>query len=112
GGGVCLEAMAAGRPVIGLDLGGTTVHVGDTGVLVPAHTPGQATTDLADALRQLAADPALARRLGARARARAASFVWDDKVADLAECYWDVLARPRPVAAPSIDPNTNTVSVP
>ncbi|MEM0963814.1 MAG: glycosyltransferase, partial [Bacteroidota bacterium] len=47
GGGVCLEAMAAGRPVIGLDLGGTTVHVGDTGVLVPAHTPGQATTDLA-----------------------------------------------------------------
>ena len=93
GGGVCLEAMAAGRPVVGLDLGGTTVHVGDTGLLVPAVTPAQAVRDLADALLALAADAGLARDLGERARQRAARFDWADKAADLAARYWDVADR-------------------
>ena len=40
GGWVCLEAMAAGRPVICLDLGGPAVQVTqETGFKIPATTP-------------------------------------------------------------------------
>ncbi len=96
GGGVCLEAMAAGRPVVGFDLGGTPVQVGDTGLLVPAETPARAVSALAHALRQLAADAGLRQRLGTAARARAATFNWADRVAELAERYREVVGLPAP----------------
>ncbi|MCU0527265.1 MAG: glycosyltransferase [Elainella sp. Prado103] len=51
GGWVCLEGMAAGRPILCLDLGGPGVQVtGETGIKVPAHTPEQAVKDLATAM--------------------------------------------------------------
>lgn len=64
-----LEAFAAGRPVIGTDLGGIPelVRPGETGLLVAPDDPAA----LAAALQDLADDPALARRLGQRARERA-----------------------------------------
>jgi glycosyltransferase involved in cell wall biosynthesis len=65
---VVLEAMAAGRPVVGTSAGGTPeliVH-GETGLLVPRRDQ----TALADALGRLLDDPALAARLGAAARRR------------------------------------------
>jgi glycosyltransferase involved in cell wall biosynthesis len=61
-----LEAMAAGRPVIGTRVGGLAEVIDDgrTGVLVPPEDP-QA---LADALATLCADAARRARFGAAAR--------------------------------------------
>jgi len=69
GGWVTLEAMAAGRPVICLDLGGPALQVSEaTGIKIPAISPPQVVADLASALKQLAGDPSrrhdLARRHG------------------------------------------------
>ena len=108
GGGVCLEAMAAGRPVVGFDLGGTTVHVSrECGMLVEAITPEQGVADLAEAIRRLAADPELRAAKGACGRDRVrAHFQWGPKTADMAARYWAVAgrARPRTVAAARTQP--------
>jgi glycosyltransferase involved in cell wall biosynthesis len=65
GGWVCLEAMASGRPVICLDLGGTAERVTEeTGIKVPAHNPEQAVSDLARAMIQVALDEELRSRMG------------------------------------------------
>jgi glycosyltransferase involved in cell wall biosynthesis len=63
-----LEAMAAARPVIVTDIGGTAEAVvqGETGVLVPAGDADGA----AGALLELASDPDRARRMGEAGRAR------------------------------------------
>jgi len=70
---VPLEAMALGKPVVAVNRGGPRESVvdGDTGYLVDP-TP----ECFAAAIERLADDPALVRRLGARARARAAAFDW------------------------------------
>ena len=62
------QAMAAGRPVVTADTAGAreVLRDGEHALLVPAGDPGA----LAHALRRLAGDPALRRRLGAAARAR------------------------------------------
>jgi glycosyltransferase involved in cell wall biosynthesis len=66
-----VEAMAAGLPVVTTRLGGAVEVVDDTcGILVP---PGSM-ADVAGALRTLLADHDLRVRLGAAARARAATF--------------------------------------
>lgn len=58
GGWVCLEAMAAGRPAICLDLGGPAVQVtAETGFKVKASNPNQAVKDIASAMTQLAKNP-------------------------------------------------------
>lgn len=65
---VALEAMAAGKPVVGTRIGGLTdiVAAGETGLLVP---PGDADA-LAAALRTLYRDPARAARYGVAGAAR------------------------------------------
>jgi len=65
---VVLEAMAAGRPVIGTTVGGTPelIEAETTGLLVARSDQ----TALAAAITRLLDDPALAGRLGAAARAR------------------------------------------
>jgi glycosyltransferase involved in cell wall biosynthesis len=65
---VVLEAMAAGRPVVGTAVGGTPelIEDGATGLLVPRHDP----VALAAALERLLDDPALAARLGDAGRRR------------------------------------------
>jgi glycosyltransferase involved in cell wall biosynthesis len=65
---IVLEAMAAGRPVLATDVGGTSEAVahGETGLIVPAGDVGAAE----GALLELAADPERARRMGAAGRAR------------------------------------------
>jgi glycosyltransferase involved in cell wall biosynthesis len=62
-----LEAMAAGKPVVATAVGGTpeVVTDGENGLLIP---PRDAPA-LTGALERLLADPALASRLGAKARA-------------------------------------------
>ena len=68
-GNATLEAMAAGRPVIGSRVGGIPEMVidGGTGLLVPAAQPLQ----LAEAIARVVTDDALRRRLSHAARRRA-----------------------------------------
>ncbi len=68
-GNATLEAMAAGRPVVGSRVGGIPEMVveGETGVLVPPQDPDA----LAAALEPLIASPEQRQRLGRAARERA-----------------------------------------
>lgn len=63
-----LEAMAAARPVVASDVGGTreAVENGETGLLVPPADP----VALADALHAVLGDPSRADAMGAAGRAR------------------------------------------
>ena len=106
GGSVCLEALAAGRPVVGFALGGTVLHAPpEAGRLVPAEDPHAATAALAHVMAEVAADPAARRRMGrAGRRIVAERFDWRHKVAEMADRYWDLAGRPRPVPAPAPEP--------
>lgn len=66
-----LESMAAGKPVVATDSGGTPEAVidGETGILVPPAHPRA----LADGMLRLISDAELRRRMGAAGRVRAAS---------------------------------------
>jgi glycosyltransferase involved in cell wall biosynthesis len=81
GGWVCLEAMAAGRPVVCLDLGGPSLQVTEkTGIKVTASTPDEAVTGLANAILKLAKDPELRFRMGKESRQRVNEhFAWVSK---------------------------------
>lgn len=93
GGWVCIEAMAARRPVLCLDLGGPSVQVtADTGFKVPPHTPGQVVEDLAGAMRRLHTDPTLGRRMGEAGRARVCThFSWTQKAVALSRLYAELI---------------------
>jgi glycosyltransferase involved in cell wall biosynthesis len=95
GGGVCLEAMAAGRPVVCLNTGGpATLVTEETGLKVPAFEPEQATRDLSDALTRLARDPELRTRLGEAGRRRVIeAFGWETKGQIWGRLYREVVAR-------------------
>ena len=89
GGFVCLEAMAAGRPVICLDLGGPAVQVTEaTGFKIPAIAPDQSVTGLAEAMSALVNDPSLRSRMGLAGRQRVNQlFNWQTKGKFLADVY-------------------------
>jgi glycosyltransferase involved in cell wall biosynthesis len=80
-GNVCLEALASGRPVICLDLGGPALQVTEeTGIKVRAGNPNDAVEDLAKAMLRLAQDPELRIRMGEASRRRVREhFSWDSK---------------------------------
>ncbi|MEQ9619038.1 MAG: glycosyltransferase [Deltaproteobacteria bacterium] len=81
GGWVCLEAMAMGKPVLCLDLGGPAMQVTEeTGFKLLADTPEQSVDDLANAMLSLANDSSLGERMGEAARKRVTEhFEWDKK---------------------------------
>jgi glycosyltransferase involved in cell wall biosynthesis len=89
GGYVCSEAMAAGRPVICMELGGPAVQVsGETGVRVRVSTPERAIAEISKAMSRLANDPVLRARMGLAARRRVETlFRWDDKGHFLSALY-------------------------
>jgi glycosyltransferase involved in cell wall biosynthesis len=95
GGWVCVEVMAAGRPVICLDLGGPALQVTeDAGIKVPATSPEQVVSDLAAAMARLASDPCLRIRLGTAARQRVQEhFDWDKKGVLMMEIYRRAMGR-------------------
>ena len=113
-GNVCLEAMAAGRPVVCLDLGGPALQVTEeTGIKVPARSPEQVVRDLAQAFSCLARDPALRIRFGQTARRRVATaFDWDGKgewmnriYSSAQKAYWP--AHDSRVVAPLLNSDSN-----
>ncbi|MEO0924333.1 MAG: glycosyltransferase family 4 protein [Cyanobacteria bacterium J06643_13] len=66
GGWVCLEGMAAKKPVLCLNLGGPGAQVTEaTGIRVAPQTPEQVATDLALAMKRLANDQELRQTMGA-----------------------------------------------
>jgi glycosyltransferase involved in cell wall biosynthesis len=99
GGWVTLEAMAAGRPVICLDLGGSAeIVTSETGIKVPAVSPDQAVGDLVAAMSQLAQDPTLCARLGCAGRQRVQErFNWDKKGTCMIELYQRLLSNGTPL---------------
>ena len=71
GGAVCAEVMAAGRPVICLDLGGPGLQVtSDTGIKIAPRSPEQAIQDIAAAMDKLSRSAATRLAMGRAARAR------------------------------------------
>jgi glycosyltransferase involved in cell wall biosynthesis len=95
GGFVCIEAMAAGRPVICLDLGGPATQVTkETGFKVPARIPEQTVTDLAEAMITLAADRDLLKRMGKAGQTRVKeTYNWNVKGELFAQLYEQILSR-------------------
>jgi glycosyltransferase involved in cell wall biosynthesis len=88
GGWVCLEAMAAGRPVICLDLGGPALLVtSEAGIKIPATTPEQAVEDMANALLHLANNQELHSKMGMAARRLIDHASWNEKAKLMNEAY-------------------------
>jgi glycosyltransferase involved in cell wall biosynthesis len=95
GGWACLEAMATGRPVICLDLGGPAVQVTDeAGFKVAATSPDQVVQDIASAMVTLAKDPDLRIRMGQAGKERVReAFDWNKKGQFFSQVYEDILAH-------------------
>ncbi len=95
GGWVCLEGMAAGRPVLCLDLGGPAVQVTEgTGRKIPAHTPEQVVRDMGQAMTDLALDPALREELGNAGRQLVrANYSWRARGEQLDRLYRDLVPK-------------------
>ena len=85
-----LEAMAAARPVVATDVGGTpdAVHQGTTGLLVRPSDPSR----LADAILRLYTEPALRTKLGTAACAAARAGYSADAVIGQVESLYTRLA--------------------
>lgn len=95
---VCLEAMAAGKPVICLDLSGPATQVtSSAGLRIPARTPRETITAIADGISRLAHDPDERWRMGVAGRLHATEqFDWERKAATLLHHYTTILATTRP----------------
>jgi glycosyltransferase involved in cell wall biosynthesis len=96
GGLVVVEAMAAGKPVICMDLAGPGLHVTEEcGIKVPAHSPDEAIKLMAQALEKLYQDSELRAKMGQAARARVEQdYLWDQLGERLLQMYNEVLGVP------------------
>jgi len=90
---VALEAAAAGKPTVASDIGGLRDIVvdGETGLLVPPDDR----LALVAAMQRLSGDAELRQRLGAAAKARAATFSSEAIVPRFEEAYELAIARRR-----------------
>ncbi|MBW4425195.1 MAG: glycosyltransferase [Nostoc desertorum CM1-VF14] len=94
GAGVCLEAMAAGRPVICLDLGGPAAQVtSETGFKMLADNPEQSVSGLSEAMVRLASDHNLRLQMGQSGQQRVREcYSWEVKGKQLAQIYEEIVA--------------------
>jgi D-inositol-3-phosphate glycosyltransferase len=90
---VALEAQASGTPVVAAAVGGLLDIVVDgvTGWLVEQRTP----QEYAERLARVLGDAALRRRMGERARERAAQLTWARSV-DRLQALYDCVEAPAP----------------
>lgn len=95
-GAVCLEAMAAGRPVICLDIGGPALQVtNETGFRATSRSPALAIGELASAMKQLYDDPDLRLRMGQACRERVRrDFSWEEYGKWMNERYLEIASKP------------------
>jgi glycosyltransferase involved in cell wall biosynthesis len=95
GGGVVLEAMSWGLPVIVCDRGGPGANVTDAcAIRLPAASPSQLADDCAAATRSLVLDAALRVRMGDQARAHVLeAHRWSDRLDRMLGIYGQ-LTRP------------------
>jgi glycosyltransferase involved in cell wall biosynthesis len=93
GGWVCLESMAAKRPVICLDLGGPgDIITSETGMKVTADSPQQAVKDLAVAMENLVEDRQLCERLAQAGQLRVQQvYNWTVKAEELNQYYQTIV---------------------
>ena len=91
-GNVVLEGMAAGKPVICLDLGGPSTQVTqETGIKIPAHTTEQVVQELSAAMIKLAKDSTLRKQMRNAALDRVAfEYVADQVGQKLNSFYTEV----------------------
>jgi glycosyltransferase involved in cell wall biosynthesis len=96
GGLVCLEALAARRPVICLDWAGPAVQVAEgSGIRVAVGDAEQITADLADAMKRLAANADLREAMGRVGRRHVeAHYFWPRKVEYYCSIYERLLEKP------------------
>ena len=96
GGGVVVEAMAAGKPVVCLDLAGPGLHVTEEcGIKIPARTRDEAIGLMARALERLYEDRELRMKMGEAARRRVQQhYHWDHLGERLLGIYTEVLGGP------------------
>ncbi len=89
GGWVCLEAMAARRPVICLDLGGPAQQVTDaTGIKISAINPEQTIQEMAQAMMKLAHNQDLLYQMGQAGHHHIReSYSWESKGQQLSDLY-------------------------
>lgn len=94
-GSVLLEAMYCRVPVVASQVGGVPhlVEHGRTGLLVPPGSPAR----LADTLRRLLRNPALAADLAERAHRQAQDYTWDKLVHRVLEVYDSLLPTSAPL---------------
>ena len=80
--------MASGTPVVTSNVSSLPEVVGDAAVLVDPTEPAS----IADGLRRVLSDPALAASLVERGHARASEFSWERSVAQIRAIYGEVAA--------------------
>jgi glycosyltransferase involved in cell wall biosynthesis len=96
GGGVVIEAMAAGVVPVVVDYGGPGELVGDAGVRLPLRPRQELVSSLRRKLEELIANPDECRRLGKAAVDRIGrDFTWAAKAEKVVNIYRDVLAGSR-----------------
>ena len=93
GGWVCIEGMAAGRPVICLDIGGPSTQVTEmTGIKIRTADVPTIIPQMADAMKKLATDSYLRLHLGNAGRERVMRhFTWEEKAKQLSTLYNEVV---------------------
>ncbi|MFH1863501.1 MAG: glycosyltransferase family 4 protein, partial [bacterium] len=93
GGAVVVEAMAAGKPVICLDIAGPGLHIAEErGIKIKPYSPEQSIQDIANALEHLYKDGELRCQMGRAARKRAEEVYHWDRLGDhLLKIYQEVL---------------------
>lgn len=93
GGAVVIEAMAAARPVVCLDVGGPGFYVADgCGIKITPTTSLETVNDLADALERLYLDKELRMEIGRTAREHVQEiYHWDKLGERLMEIYRPII---------------------
>jgi glycosyltransferase involved in cell wall biosynthesis len=95
GGAVVVEAMAAGKPIVCLDLAGPGLHVTpECGMKITPCSPDHTVREMASALEHLYQDKELRVRMGRAARKRAEEcYHWDRLGERLQEIYRRAFVR-------------------